>query len=353
MDVLGWVLLPGMALFLGLSVWAYVALRVELLGHGRNVELGESSAGSETRKHFFTLLLLSAATRFLSLTVDMLAIALSPNDSDEDTLVPYDSNTYAWLSSIVSLLPSLFFVSTYSLLILFYAQLCTAVYTTSFAFHRGIYVVCNLVLYFGFILLMVVCTWSSTFWQWMQGILGGFYLVGLLSVLYYSVQLIFFFKTSHPDDEFFFDMHLHRGLTPRQIIIQRIMWVCVMCCILFCGQSVYLLGIATRVIPSIDDKFRTPVGLPPYAFEVGLYVVTEFLPCALLLCFTRRNPADAPAKLDLDQPLPEASGSIARPDEGASYQYQMPSRQYFPRNSSSGIFDRSPAGTGAAKSSFA
>ncbi|RHY16539.1 hypothetical protein DYB25_004607 [Aphanomyces astaci] len=350
-DALSWVLLPGIGLFFGLSVWAYVYLRGELVGQGQNGS--ESSAGSETRKQFFTLLLLSAGTRFVSLSVDMLAVSLTPDATSEAALISDDANTYAWLSSIVSLLPALFFVSTYSLLILFYAQLCTAaVYTSSIPVHKGIYVICNLLLYLGFLILLALCTTSSMFWQWTQGILGAFYFLGLVAVLYYSLQLILFFKTSHPDDEFFFDMHLHRGLTPRQIVIQRIMWVCIMCCILFCGQSVYLVGIATGLVPSIH--YRTPAGVSPYAFEVGLYIVTEFLPCALLLCFTRRNPLNdnPPHKLadhlDHSLLLPEASGSN-RPDE-ASYLYQNPPRPYFPRNNSSGVFDRSPAAASATKS---
>ncbi|ETV94323.1 hypothetical protein H310_11971 [Aphanomyces invadans] len=353
-DSLSWILLPGILLFLLLSVWAYLCLRGELVGEGRSG--AESSAGSETRKQFFTLLLLSAGTRFVSLCVDMLAISLTPDADSEAELISDDSNTYAWLSSVVSLLPALFFVSTYSLLILFYAQLCTAaVYTSSFPLHKGIYVVCNLLLYLGFLVLLVLCTTSSMFWQWTQGILGAFYLLGLLAVLYYSLQLILFFKTSHPDDEFFFDMHLHRGLTPRQIVIQRIMWVCVMCCILFCGQSVYLIGISTGLVPSIHH--RTPDGVSPYAFEVGQYIATEFLPCALLLLVTRRNPLNenSPHKLrdDLDHThlLPETSGSN-RPDE-ASYLYQNPPRPYFPRNSSSGVFDRSPvAASSSTKPTF-
>ncbi|KAF0686699.1 Aste57867_21541 [Aphanomyces stellatus] len=365
MDVLGWVLLPGMGLFLGLSIWAYVSLRSELFGTGRSVELGESSAGSETRKHFFTLLLISAGTRFVSLTVDMLAVALSPDTATGDALVSDDTNTYAWLSSIISLLPALFFVSTYSLLILFYAQLCTAVYTMSFPLHKGIYVGCNILLYVGFILLMFLCTSSSMFWQWTQGTLGCFYLVGFIAVLYYSLQLIFFFKTSHPDDEFFFDMHLHRGLTPRQIVIQRIMWVCVMCCVLFCGLSIYYLGIASGLIATIDAKYRTPVGMYPYAFEVTMYFGTEFLPCALLLCFTRRhNPSASPDehKHDLEQshhllPPTDANGASMRSDDGghSSYQYQIPPRPFFPRTSSGGVFERSPAAAtaSASKLSFA
>ncbi|OQR88305.1 hypothetical protein ACHHYP_06973 [Achlya hypogyna] len=296
-DVLSWVFLPGIGLFLGLSICAFLALRGESRrAVASELEMGEISAGAETRKRFFVLLLVSAIARLVSLCVDLIALSLSPEGSDLAFLPRKNSTNedIAWVSSIFSLLPCLLFVSTYSLLILFYAQLCTACYGLSFPFHKGVYVAVNVLLYVGFVVLMFACHSTGAFWKWTEGGLGCFYILGFLAILYYSARLILFFKATHVEDDFFFDMDVsahssYRGLTPRQIVVRRIMLICGMCCALFAGLGIYLLCMATARIPSWHDQYRTPSALDPYVFELGVYIASEFVPCALLLYFTHRH----------------------------------------------------------------
>ncbi|EQC39627.1 hypothetical protein SDRG_03058 [Saprolegnia diclina VS20] len=371
-DVLSWVFLPGIGLFLGLSICTFVALRGESrhAAGAMELEMGEISAGAETRKRFFVLLLIAASARLVSLSVDLVALSLSPGDSDL-AFLPRKNTTnasIAWVSSIFSLLPCLFFVSTYSLLILFYAQLCTACYGLSFPLHKAAYFACNLLLYVGFVVLMFATHSTGSFWKWTQGGLGCFYICGFLAILYYSGRLVVFFRSTHVEDDFFFDMDVSmhasfRGLTPRQIVVRRIMLICAMCCALFLGLGVYLLCMATAAIPSWHDQYRTPAGLDPYIFELGVYILTEFLPCALLLYFTHRTASatSTTARSGKDAMLDETH-TLLRADD-APYHYQttpmtatnpaaagVPPRPYLPRNNSSGTFERSPMGS---SSSFA
>ena len=97
----------------------------------------------------------------------------------------------------------------------------------SYPFYKWICLVCNAVLYIGFVGLCFGSKSNEMFWQYAQGALGCYYIIGLLAVLYYSISLIVFFKTNHPEDEFFFDMNFtskspYRGLTPRQVVIRRV-----------------------------------------------------------------------------------------------------------------------------------
>ncbi|OQR81295.1 hypothetical protein THRCLA_11850 [Thraustotheca clavata] len=224
-------------------------------------------------------------------------------------------------------------------------------------FHKGVYYAGNLLLYLGFVILMFACHSTGSFWKWTEGGLGCFYIFGFLSILYYSVRLVVFFKSTHIEDDFFFDIDVsssYRGLTPRQIVVRRIMLICAMCCALFAGLGCYMLGMAVAIIPSWHQQYRTPSNLDPYIFELCVYLTTEFIPCSLLLYFTHRHQMATSATnattVSTKDAMDEAHTLLRGPDEPI-FQYQTSQqRPYFPRNNSSGTFERSPIGS---SSSFA
>lgn len=60
-----------------------------------------------------------------------------------------------------------------------------------------------------------------------------------------------------------------------------------MLCILFTAKSVYLIGMGTGYIQSEEALYRSPLGVHQIAFEFAVHFMTEFVPCAMLIFFTR------------------------------------------------------------------
>lgn len=62
-----------------------------------------------------------------------------------------------------------------------------------------------------------------------------------------------------------------------------------MLCILFTAKSVYLIGMGTGYIQSEEAQYRSPLGVHHIAFEFAVHFTTEFVPCAMLIFFTRSD----------------------------------------------------------------
>lgn len=65
--------------------------------------------------------------------------------------------------------------------------------------------------------------------------------------------------------------------------------MCVILCVLFVTKAIYLVGMGTGYLPSQEAKYHVPVGVHHIAFEFVMHFATEFVPCALLTYFTRKQ----------------------------------------------------------------
>ncbi|ETO83654.1 hypothetical protein, variant 2 [Phytophthora nicotianae P1976] len=257
-----------------------------------------ASTGSEMRQRLFLLLFVASTLRVCSLITEVATL-------EKITALP-STSVYCRLLALFLWLPSMLFVSMYGLVLLFWAQLCYACWGKAHPWPRRVFFLFNVLLYVGFALLFALSSTSAGLWRGCDLMQGGVYFVGLFGILYYSIRLIDFFRNQSPDEDFFFDLSsaaIGNGTrnrqgrasfsiaprSPRQLVLRRITAVCILLCVLFAVKAVYLIGMGTGYMESEESQYRTPVGVHHIAYEFVIHFSTEFVPCALLLFFTRQD----------------------------------------------------------------
>ncbi|OWY98201.1 hypothetical protein PHMEG_00031087 [Phytophthora megakarya] len=256
-----------------------------------------ASTGSEMRQRLFLLLFVASTLRVCSLVTEVATL--------ETVAALPSTSVFCRLLTLFLWLPSMLFVSMYGLVLLFWAQLCYACWGKAHPWPRRVFFLFNVLLYVGFALLFALSSTSAGLWRGCDLVQGGVYFVGLFVILYYSIRLIDFFRNQSPDEDFFFDLSSaamgngngrQGGSTfsiatssPRQLVLRRITAVCILLCVLFAVKAVYLIGMGTGYMESEESKFRTPVGVHHIAYEFTIHFLTEFIPSALLLFFTRQD----------------------------------------------------------------
>ncbi|CAH0518736.1 unnamed protein product [Peronospora belbahrii] len=259
-----------------------------------------ASTGFEMRQRFFLLLFMASTLRVCSLVTEVVML-------ETMTALP-STSVYCRLLALFLWLPSMLFASMNSLVLLFWAQLCYACWGKAYPWPRRVFFLFNLLLYVGFVLLCGLTTTSAGLWKGCDLLQGCVYFVGLFVILYYSIQLINFFRKQSPDEDFFFDLSsaaIRNGngitgrqevsslsvsaVSPRQLVLRRITAVCILFCVLFTVKAVYLIGIGTGYMESEESQDRTPLGIHHITHEFTIHLLTEFVPSALLLVFTRQD----------------------------------------------------------------
>ncbi|RLN46170.1 hypothetical protein BBJ29_005559 [Phytophthora kernoviae] len=289
-----------------------------------------ASTGSEMRQRLFLLLLVASSLRVCSLVTEVAtlkAVASLPSTS-----------VYCRLLTLFLWLPSMLFMSMYGLVLLFWAQLCYACWGKAHPWPRRVFFLFNMLLYTGFALLFAFSSTSAGLWRGCDVLQGGVYFVGLFAILYYSIRLIDFFRNQSPDEDFFFDLSsaaMANGngtagrqggssfsiatSSPRQTVLRRITAVCILLCVLFAVKAVYLIGMGTGYMESEEAQYRTPVGVHHIAYEFGIHFSTEFVPCALLLFFTRKDKTSSAQRQRLrSSSATSASASLSGGSYGAN-----------------------------------
>ncbi|CAH0476218.1 unnamed protein product [Peronospora belbahrii] len=229
-----------------------------------------ASTGFEMRQRFFLLLFMASTLRVCSLVTEVVML-------ETMTALP-STSVYCRLLALFLWLPSMLFASMNSLVLLFWAQLCYACWGKAYPWPRRVFFLFNLLLYVGFVLLCGLTTTSAGLWKGCDLLQGCVYFVGLFVILYYSIQLINFFRKQSPDEDFFFDLSsaaIRNGngitgrqevsslsvsaVSPRQLVLRRITAVCILFCVLFTVKAVYLIGIGTGYMESEESQDRTPL----------------------------------------------------------------------------------------------
>ncbi|POM60484.1 hypothetical protein PHPALM_30659 [Phytophthora palmivora] len=286
-----------------------------------------ASTGSEMRQRLFLLLFVASTLRVCSLVTEVVTL--------ESIAALPSTSVYCRLLTLFLWLPSMLFVSMYGLVLLFWAQLCYACWGKAHPWPRRVFFLFNVLLYVGFVLLFALSSTSAGLWRGCDLVQGGVYFVGLFGILYYSIRLIDFFRNQSPDEDFFFDLSsaaMGNGngrqgrpsfsvvtSSPRQLVLRRITAVCILLCVLFAVKAVYLIGMGTGYMESEESKFRTPVGVHHIAYEFTIHFLTEFIPSALLLFFTRQDKNSSTQRQRLrSSSATSASASLSGGSYGAS-----------------------------------
>lgn len=186
--------------------------------------LDESSAsastGAEMRQRFFLLLFVASTIRVCSLVTEIATLSAAQTTMGPTSFAARLLTLFLWL-------PSLLFVTMYGLVLLFWAQLCYACWGKAYPWPRRVFFGFNVLLYAAFGALFAFSSTAGGFWKGCDLVLGAVYFLGLFAILYYSVRLIFFFRTQSPDEDFFFDLPQSAAAkspssSPRQAVLRRV-----------------------------------------------------------------------------------------------------------------------------------
>jgi len=149
-------------------------------GNGTATAAPVSSAGGETRSVFMGMLALSNFARAVTLCIE--------GFTQQDKQIQRSVRT--WVRDFLSSLPTLFFLTTYSVVILFWAQVYYASVLVSFPLLKPIVIFINIAVYVVFsviaCLTLLLMAWSE-FRQYLYFLLGVLFLFCGLNFFYYGV----------------------------------------------------------------------------------------------------------------------------------------------------------------------
>lgn len=193
-----------------------------------------------------------------------------------------------WTCALVRTVPDLFFLTTYSLLILFWAQLSHTATGAPFPWLRPAFLVSNGLLYLGFSLIVILggsrVLGSGQVLQALFILLGVSYILSTLFLFKYALR---FSKMALP-----------------YVLRRRLIALCVLCGVGFVVHVAYYLGVATGLLST-----WVAAGYPPqinaYVFDALLYPLWELLPSlAILAVLHKRKPGSGMAPHHLSSAYP-------------------------------------------------
>lgn len=204
-----------------------------------------ASTGAEMRQRFFLLLFVASTVRVLSLVTEVATLSATQTTMRPESFLARLLTLFLWL-------PSLLFVTMYGLVLLFWAQLCYACWGKAYPWPRRIFFGFNVLLYATLVLLFALSSTAGAFWKACNLMLGSVYIAGLFGILYYSICLIYFFRTQGPDEDFFFDLPstTNQSFSPRQAVLRRVRLdqTSSVACLLYSSshESVYYVSYRSR-----------------------------------------------------------------------------------------------------------
>ena len=229
----------------------------------------EEASGWATRRVFHLLLFVANLSRAIALIVEVL---LRDSLSKED----------AWFMSLAHAFPDLAFLSTYSFLVLFFAQLYYSsqgrvvanLHSYFFCANASVYLLCVVIaIYTG-------PTGSSRFAQFrliLEYVLGSIFAISGLGILYYGCNIIK-------------ELERKTGAVvypEQQAVIRRVRIVCLLCVTLFLCRAIYGIAFAARA--STDMGYPRGWQRERYLVDGIEYTLVELIPSVVILCVTRRR----------------------------------------------------------------
>eukprot|EP01066_Platyproteum_vivax_P011051 Platyproteum_vivax@DN5000_c0_g1_i2.p1 len=216
-----------------------------------------SLTGGRSRSFFIILLLLSNLSRTFSLLVTLL-LEDAPNNSEE-----------LWWSYVFRSFPSLMFLSTYSVVILFWSQVYYASTLVSYPWLRPIFTLLNALaylVYFG----MAVTTYYLNAYETFRNCA-----IMLVGILYSMVSMAFAYYGMKVANQL---VDRSKEVHRKHSIIRRVMVLCTICPIVFLARGVYGIACGSQLLAQYY-----PPGIARFFWDFVVYMLSEFVPSALIL----------------------------------------------------------------------
>eukprot|EP00743_Colponemidia_sp_Colp-15_P003577 GILK01003859.1.p1 GENE.GILK01003859.1~~GILK01003859.1.p1 ORF type:complete len:336 (+),score=34.51 GILK01003859.1:62-1069(+) len=276
-----WLVYTEIALFSVVSIVCVIQLvlhyRIKSPAQGSAAQ----SAGWSFRKYFHVLLCLANSARTASL---ILEIALDNDNAD---------SMRAWWNSLAHSFPSLLFLSTYSVLILFWAQLYYAATLVSYPLLRPTFVFLNISIYCIFVVVSMLTAMLHAYSEYQiytLFIIGVIHLIVAAGFIYYGVKVSV--QLSSRKNRYTF--------SARSMVLKRVLFLAIFCTVIFLVRGAYDVAVATHLF---QDYY--PEGASHYAWDGLVFFIAELLPSVVILILTRRRAADA------NVPVSEAERPLA------------------------------------------
>ncbi len=306
MDSSAYALIPVCSLFV---LTAAFALR-EILQNRRllksDPEIASSSAGWEMRKRFHLFLFLALILRTVSILFEIFfkenaspdhhhgnktsesffGVMMSGGDVRPKRGDPADlSPTDGWMLAVLHTIPSLFFLTTYSLLILFWAQLYYAAWGGSYSSLRPLFYLSNAIIYIAFVSVAAYTIADphasrEDFRTSALYILGITYFICAAFMVYYGSRVAAQLRPRSRSSG------TTGSYTARKMVLRRVTLLCAVCATVFCLRSAYCFV----ALYSSWSKYE---GYPPSVnhdtFDAIFYVLMELIPGIFILVLTRQH----------------------------------------------------------------
>lgn len=242
----------------------FLKARLDLRGEG--VAIGNtstaapvSSAGGETRLVFMGMLALSNISRAITLCIE--------GFTQQDKQIQRSVRT--WVRDFLSSLPTLFFLTTYSVVVLFWAQVYYASVLVSFPLLKPIVVFINIAVYVVFsviaCLTLLLMAWSE-FRQYLYFLLGVVFLFCGVNFFYFGVKV-----AAQLSDR-------NKQLSRKSRIIKRVVILTSSVPLILLARGIYCTLVGLGFIAGYP-----PWGLSKLAWDSLNFFTTEFVPSVLML----------------------------------------------------------------------
>eukprot|EP00922_Rhytidocystis_sp_ex-Travisia-forbesii_P071197 GHVS01106273.1.p1 GENE.GHVS01106273.1~~GHVS01106273.1.p1 ORF type:complete len:697 (-),score=114.47 GHVS01106273.1:541-2631(-) len=252
-----------------------------------------SLTGGKTRTFFICLLVLANFARAISLGFLGYLLSHEPSGVLQGSAAITAADQHQWLLTILRSAPSLLFLSTYSVVILFWAQVYYAAILVSLPLLKPCFVFINIAAYTVYVSAVVLTHLLQAYAElatYAAFLIGIFYSATALGVAYYGV------KVSNKLSE--------RSKQPsrKNSIIRRVLFLAIVCPLAFLLRGLYSLAFAVNILPQFY-----PSSVTHPSWDALIFLVTEWLPSVMILAvFWHRRPSRGPRAV----PAPSSSGGM-------------------------------------------
>ena len=218
-----------------------------------------SAAGGETRLIFMGMLALSNISRAITLCIECF--------TQQDKQLQKSVRT--WVRDFLMSLPTLFFLSTYSVVVRCWAQVYYASVLVSFPLLKPIVVFINIAVYVVFAVIacltLLLMAWSE-FRQYLYFLIGILFLFCGVNFFYYGVKVAAQLSERN------------KQLSRKSRIIRRVIVLTSSVPLILLIRGIYCTGVGLGFITSF-----APWGLSRLSWDCLNFFMTEFFPSVLML----------------------------------------------------------------------
>jgi len=256
-----------------------------------------SAAGGETRLVFMGLLALSNFARAISLCVEVI--------TQQDRQLQRSVRT--WVRDFLMSIPTLFFLTTYSVVILFWAQVYYASVLVSFPLLKPIVVFLNIAAYVVFSVIACLTLLLMAWAEFRQ------YLYFLLGVLFFACAIYFFYFGIKVSAQL---LDRNKQLSRKSRIVRRVLVLTSTVPLVLFLKGLYCTGVGLGFL-----SISAPWNLSRLSWDCVNFFVSEFVPSLLMLCVFWPGSPKADEHYD---PIPSSLISSSKQEETTLQSLQSP-----------------------------